>query len=481
MPVGLSGPPGDGSWVLRIPNGDEKYRALDDKIQAAMAAYAIPGVAVGVLDRGAEYVRGFGVTDVDHPVAVDGDTLFRIGSSTKTFTATTVMRLLEQGRLDLDAPVQAYLPEFRTADPTVASRVTVHQLLNHTAGWLGDYFQDFGAGDEALSRYVAGVARLPQLTPLGEVFAYNNAAVGVAGRLIEVITGIPYERAVRQLLIDPLGLAHSRFSVAETAGLSVAASHAVVEGKAVADPALFPVPRSLNPAGGLISSVRDQLRYARFHLGEEMVHGGRRVLTERSLVAMRSNPGPGGTIIVELDGVGVSWLLRPSAQGIRIVQHGGDWPGQHSGLLIVPERGFALTVLTNSLGGPKLISDLFGDDWALRRLAAITNIPAVPRALSPSELAPYEGHYTAQAIDTTGALETTDVQLTRDGGQLAMTLTEQGNTKHFHLAFYRPDYVLGFDASNQPTHTRQDFLRDRTGDVRWLRRGGRLLRRQRES
>ncbi|MGH3669755.1 MAG: serine hydrolase domain-containing protein, partial [Pseudonocardiaceae bacterium] len=366
------------------------------------------------------------------------------------------------------------------ADATVASRVTVHQLLNHTAGWLGDYFQDFGAGDEAVTRYVAGMARLPQLTPLGEVFAYNNAAVVAAGRLIEVVTGVPYERAVRQMLIDPLGLTHSRFFVAETAGLSVAASHAVVEGKPVAAPALFPIPRSLNPAGGLISSVRDQLRYARFHLGKEVVPGGRCVLTQRSLLAMQSNPGPGGTIIVELDGVGVSWLLRPSAQGVRIVQHGGDWPGQHSGLLIVSERDFALTVLTNSLGGPKLVSELFGDDWALRRFAAITNIPAVPRALSPSELAPYEGHYSAQAIGTTGALETSDVQLTRDGGRLAMTLTEQGSPKHFRLAFYRPDYVLGFDASNQPTHTRLDFLRDPTGKVLWLRRGGRLFRRQRE-
>lgn len=478
----LRGPLGDGSWVQsRTANSDEKYRALDDKIQAAMAVYAIPGVAVGVLDRGREYVRGFGVTDVDHPVAVDGDTLFWIGSSTKTFTGTTVMRLLEQGKLDLDAPVRAYLPEFRTADPTVASRVTVHQLLNHSAGWLGDYFQDFGTGDEAVTRYVAGIARLPQLTPLGEVFAYNNAAVVVAGRLIEVVTGIPYERAVRQLLIDPLGLTHSRFFVAETAGLSVAASHAVVEGKPVASPALFPIPRSLNPAGGLISSVRDQLRYARFHLGNGMAPGGHRVLTERSLVAMRSNPGPGGTIIVELDGVGVNWLLRPSAEGVRIVQHGGNWPGQHSGLLIVPERDFALTMLTNSRGGPKLVSELFGDDWALRRFAAITNLPAVPRALSPSELAPYEGHYTAQAIDTTGAMETSDVQLTGDGGQLAMTVSEQGNVEHFRLAFYRPDYVLGFDADNQPANTRLDFLRDLKGNVLWLRRSGRLYRRQRES
>ncbi|MGH3686347.1 MAG: serine hydrolase domain-containing protein [Pseudonocardiaceae bacterium] len=467
-----------GASVTASDDG-EKYRALDEKIRAGMAAYAIPGVAVGVLDQGTEYVRGFGVTDLDHPVAVDGDTLFRIGSTTKTFTGTTMMRLLEQGKLDLDAPVRAYLPEFRTADPAAASQVTVRQLVNHSAGWLGDYFQDFGVGDDALTRYAAGMVGLPQLTPPGAVFAYNNAAVGLAGRLIEVVTDMPYERAVRQLLIDPLGLTHSRFFVAEAAGFSVATSHAVVNGKPVTSPALFPVPRSLNPAGGLISSVRDQLRYARFQLGNGTTPRGQGLLTERSLVAMRSNPGPGGTIMVELDGVGVNWLLRPSAEGVRIVQHGGDWPGQHSGLLMVPERGFALTLLTNSLGGPKLVRELFSDDWALRRFAGISNLPAVPQTLSPSELAPYEGHYTAQAIDSAGAAETTEVQLTGDRGQLAMTLTDQGDVTQSHLAFYRRDYVLSFDANDRPTHTRADFLRGPEGDVGWFRRGGRLYRRQR--
>src|SRR5581483_215492 len=187
------------------PNAAENFLALEEKIRSGMAAHAIPGVAVGIWDRGVEYVRGFGVLDVDHPVAVDGDTLFRIGSTTKTFTGTAVMRLMELGKLRLDAPVRTYLPEFTTADPTVGPRVRVRQLLNHSAGWLGDYLQDFGDGEAALSRYVQGMSDLEQLTPVGEVFAYNNAAVVAAGRLIEVVTGVPYEHAMRQLVIDPLG------------------------------------------------------------------------------------------------------------------------------------------------------------------------------------------------------------------------------------------------------------------------------------
>ena len=173
-------------------------RELDEVILRGMAQYDVPGCAVGLVLGDRTYVRGYGVTNVDDPTPVDGDTVFRIGSTTKTFTGTTVMRLVEQGRIDLDATVRTYLPDFTTADPAVGAQVTVRQLLNHSPGWLGDYFEDFGRGDDALARYVAGMARLPQLTPLGSTFAYNNAAVAAAGRIVEVVTGSTYEDAVRR-------------------------------------------------------------------------------------------------------------------------------------------------------------------------------------------------------------------------------------------------------------------------------------------
>lgn len=210
---------------------------LAEKIEAGMAKYAIPGAGLGVWYRGREYVRGFGVTSVDTQEAVSADTVFRIGSTTKTFTATAIMRLVERGRISLDRPVRAYLPAFRTQDASVSARVTVRQLLNHSAGWQGDYFQDTGDGDDALTRYVAGMAAVPQLTPLGKVFSYNNAAIGVAGLILETVYGKPYETAVRELVIDPLGLDHSRFFRSELGGFSVAASHNIVDGKPVVEPA----------------------------------------------------------------------------------------------------------------------------------------------------------------------------------------------------------------------------------------------------
>jgi CubicO group peptidase (beta-lactamase class C family) len=146
------------------------------------------------------------VTNVDYPLLVDGDTLFWIGSTTKTFTGTAAMRLVEQGNLDLDARVETYLPEFATSDPSVAPQVTVRQLLNHTPGWLGEDYEDTGPGDDALARYVARMARLHQQTPPGEVFAYNNAAIVLSGHVIEAATGSTYEEAVRELVLDPLGM-----------------------------------------------------------------------------------------------------------------------------------------------------------------------------------------------------------------------------------------------------------------------------------
>jgi CubicO group peptidase (beta-lactamase class C family) len=454
--------------------GTRLFQELDEKIQAGMARYAIPGVAVGVLYRGREYVKGYGVTNVDYPTPVDGDTVFRVGSTTKTFTGTTMMRLVEQGKVALDAPVRRYLPDFQTSDPSVAPRVTVRQLLNHTAGWLGDYFQDFGPGDDAAARYVAGLAKVPQLTPPGTTFAYNNAALEVAGRIIEVVTGQTYESAVRALLIDPLGLAHSRYFPDEIIGFNVAASHNIVNGKAVVEPLFYPLFRSIAAAGALISSARDQLRYARFHLGDGTVPGtGTRLLTRQSLLAMRSHPGPGGTLFVELDGVGITWTLRPSAEGVRIVQHGGDWAGQHSGFLFVPDRGFVITLLTNSEGGPGLVAELFADDWALRRFARISNLPAVPRALSPSELAPYVGRYVQQEVDPAGELLTAEYDLVADSGQLLATA---GGVPLARLAFYRRDYVLILGPNGENSFSRANFVRGTGGQVDWLRLGGRLAR-----
>lgn len=462
---------------------DVLFDELDSKIEKAMNTFAIPGVAVGVWSKGREHVRGYGVTSLANPDPVDGDTLFRIGSTTKTFTGTTVMRLVEAGELDLDATVRTYVPEFATSEPSVAANVTLRQLLNHSSGWLGDYFEDLGRGSDALAKYVKNMVRLPQLTPLGSRFAYNNAAISLVGHVIEKVTGMTYESATRELLLDPLRLERTRFFTDDVVGYRLAASHNVVERKAVFDRTGWYMPRALNPAGGLISTARDQLTYARFHLGAGRAPDGTSLLSRNSLEAMRSTPGPPGTLVVELDGMGVTWQLRPSAEGVRIIQHGGTWAGQHSGLVLVPGRDFALTVLTNSEGGARLVVELAAEDWALKRFAGIGNLPATPHTLTDSQLAGYEGRYDSQVIMGDGKLTDHRIELTADRGQLRYrALSPGGDTLDpapgvpDALAFYRDDYVLLLGKDGAPQGNRADFLRGADGHVRWFRESGRLSR-----
>src|SRR5258708_20112520 len=119
------------------------------------------------------------------------------------------MRLVEQGALDLDVPVRAYLPDLRLADEDVAARVTLRHLFTHTGGWEGDYFADTGWGGVALAKIVAQLPGLPQLTPLGDLYAYNNARFYIAGLVIYFVTRKPYVSATRLPVLTPLTYTHT--------------------------------------------------------------------------------------------------------------------------------------------------------------------------------------------------------------------------------------------------------------------------------
>jgi CubicO group peptidase (beta-lactamase class C family) len=463
-----------GGPVASDQTAEGLFGELDERIEAAMARYHVPGVAVGVFWQGRDYLKGFGVTNVDHPLPVDPETLFRIGSTTKTFTATAMMRLVEQGKVDLAAPARKYLPDLKLADEAAAASVTVRQLLNHSAGWMGDDYGDFGRGEDAIARYVAGVKQLPQLTPPGQVFAYNNAAVVVAGRVIETLMGKPYETALQELVLDPLGLRHSGFFADQLVGESIAASHDVKEQHAVVMSRAWAFPRSIHSTGGLISSAREQLAYARFLLGDGAAADGNRVVTPQSLQAMRSNPGPGGTITMEIDGVCVGFWQRRTAEGVPIFQHGGSWGGQNSDFFFVPDRQFAMTVLTNSTGGPKLIAELGRSGWALTKFCGLSNPPAEPKPQPLARLKDYEGHYKGWVIPPDGPpdrIVELHAELKAAGGGLRAT-----GDFELSLAFYRDEYVLTTDPDGQVK--RSDFLRGPDGKIAWLRDGGRLFAKQ---
>ncbi len=142
----------------------------------------------GVLKNGKTTFRGFGVTSVEDPQPITPETVFPIASISKTFTSTAMMRLIDQGKVELRAPVQKYLPEFRVQDDTASRTVSIWNLLTHTPGWEGQISaQDRGV--DTLNFYALSMHDKPQISDPGSVWSYNNAGFNLAGRVIEVVSG----------------------------------------------------------------------------------------------------------------------------------------------------------------------------------------------------------------------------------------------------------------------------------------------------
>jgi CubicO group peptidase (beta-lactamase class C family) len=446
-------------------------RAVAAKVEALMKTYVVPGVAVGVAggdgaddtDRADRTDRtwAFGITNVEHPLPVDADTVFEIGSITKTMTATIAALLAADGRLELDAPVRRYLPEFRVADRMVSDRVTVRDLFTHTAGWFGEYLPATGHGADAIQKGVAAMAELEQVSPSG-TFSYNNVSLTLAGRVIEVVAGKPYEAVVRELLFEPLGMERSAFRAEDVLYARLAAGHTVRDGTAVLVRSHFGEGSGGAPAGGVRSTVRDLLRYARFHLGDGTANGAR-LMPAAALRSMRAARAPMGPI----GHIGLSWFLE-ERDGSTIASHGGATVAHMSQLALVPERGAALAILTNGANGARLCADL--TEWLLRDWLGLPG-RAAPAALARQPaLGAYTGMYWAPLSDIT---------LADEGGALVMRVAWKGSVAErptpppARLAFTGPDIVVATAGEPPPMG---DFIRGGDGTVAYFRWGGRARR-----
>lgn len=441
------------------------FEQLCERVEAARQRLGIPGVAVGVLHGGEERVAGFGVTNVEHPLPVTPDTLFQIGSITKTFLGTAAMRLVERGALELDAPVRRYLPDLRLADEASAERLTLRHLLTHTGGFQGDFFLDTGPGDDALERYVRRMAELPQLSAPGELFSYCNSGFCLAGRVIEAVTGAPFEAALRELVLTPLGLERAAFFPAEVMTHRFAVGHFVgADEVRVLRP--WPLPRASNAAGGITTNVIELLRYARAHL-----EGAPELLTDTSRAEMQAPQAPAGN---SADAVGITWMLR-EVGGVKLVRHSGATHGQMADLVLAPEHGFALAILTNGSRGGELNAELW--TWALERyLGAAAPEPRFLE-LPAAQLERYAGRYEAALsavelrVDGSGLV----AQVVPKGGFPTIDTPPPPPPPPVRLAFFEADRVLVLDAPFKDS--RAEFVRGADGQIVWLRWGGRLHRR----
>lgn len=441
---------------------DAKFKKVAQKIVSEMKRLRVPGVSIGIWHKSREHSAGFGITSVEHPLPVTADTLFQTGSISKTFTGTLLMMLVEQGKVDLDAPVRKYIRDFRVKDAEVSRKVTVRHLLSHMGGWVGDYFNDFGTGDDALDKMVKDIAKMPQVQPLGTIWSYNNTGFNVASRIIELVTKKSYEKAMQEMLLDPLKLDMTFFYPSDLLFTHrFVVGHQVVQGDVkVARP--WAIGRAGNGVGGVVSTVRDLLRYARFHMG----NGKKNVITGKSLKAMRVPQADAGGRGM----MGITWFIR-KVGNITVYAHGGATNGQQAYFFFIPEKDFACAILTNSDDGGIITSAVFSKVMQLY-FNATAQVPKTI-AVAKQELQEYIGRY---KIGT----ECFDLKV-KDGyliyhhiplGGFPMPDTPPGPAMPpMRFAFYEKDKVIGLDEPYKDALG--DFFRDEQGRLQFFRIGGR--------
>ena len=461
-----------------------RFDALAAFAEVKMRDYRVPGVALGILDNGVVTTRGLGVTNVEEPLPVTGHTVFPIASISKTFAATAAMRLVEQGKLDLAAPVRNYLPDFKVRDETVARDVTIWNLLTHSPGWEGQVSGP-ERGEDTLRNFVATVMPdLMQVAPLDSAqgkpataaWSYNNAAYSTAGRVIEIANGTSINRAMRDLVFTPLGLEHAGTTAGDFIVNRFAAGHV---NRADAPPALMrPYTHATSvTSGGIGLCITDLLTYAKFHLGDGTNARGERILTRASLDLMKT---PQLEKQSTDDAIGLSWHIRRVGgvhPSVRVAGQGGTAGGHILVLSIVPERNFAIGILTNSSAGWRLIQDVerealrvyhgivYGKNQAIAHRGLVETLPNIePLAVQP-DLKPYVGRYQrpTNAIDVRMA----------GGALVVQDIPSTGEPRPgMPIAFFGPDRAVITSGTDRGQSI--EFIRASDGAVRWVRVVGRV-------
>lgn len=392
---------------------------IADRLPALIEKYQVPGAAWAVL-QGDQVVDGAaGVLSTATGVEATPDSVFQIGSITKLWTATLVMQLVDEGLVDLDATVRSYLPDFVIGDEAAAAAITVRQLLTHTSGFEGDIFTDTGVGDDCVEKYLAVLADVPQLFPVGEQFSYNNAGFCVLGRLVEVLREKTYDACLREHLFAPLGLTHAATNPYEAIMFRAAVGHVELAPGTGFQPApVWCFARSNAPAGSMLAMrPRDLIAFARMHLDDGRAADGTQVLAPGTPARMHERA-------VELPYLGImgtSWGLgfeRFDVEAGAIIGHDGSTIGQNAFLRMVPEAGVAVVLLTNGGDVVSLYQDLVGHVLAELTDSPLPELPVPPAEPARIDASRFVGTYSAEVVDLTVSQD--------DDGRIWLVQTPKG-------------------------------------------------------
>lgn len=452
--------PGGQPLALDAKQLEEELRTL---VAPLLERWSVPGCAVGILADEHDYTFGFGVAHQDSRNPVTQGTLFQTGSITKVFTATAILRLVDQWKLDLDRPVKGYLPGFRLLSDEATDEVTARHLLTHTGGFWGDDFSSFGAGDDALAKAVAALGGIRQLTRPGELWSYCNAGFQVLGAILERFGGATYESVVEQQVLRPLGIYNTTFWAHEAITRPVAAGHntSTTGETTVASP--FPITRAMNPAGAIISNVADLLTFARFHMGNGMADQTR-LLSPAVLGEMQRFQVPAANLA---SGWGLGWWYDAVA-GSAVIGHGGSTNGFRALLTLVPGQKFAIAVLTNGSNGVAVYRAV--EEWALQRFVSLSRPKHEPISMTPEQLTFFAGRYHTPGGESLLEVDGQGLRITSSARNVFTGTESELPVRHCVPISDREFLITDTEMAGQTF----DFVFNDDQSIRFRRFGGRL-------
>ena len=314
-------------------------RQIDSFVEEVRQRWDVPGLAVAVVRRdGPVHVRAYGVRNVETSVSADIDTAFAIGSCTKGFTSSLAAALVDAGKLGWDDPVRKYLPNFHLYDPWISDQLTMRDLLANRTGLsrasVGEYGSDLSRAD--LLQRASGIQ---PVSGFRDQFAYCNVGYAAAAEAMAISVGRPFEHAMDEFLLRPLGLTRSTTANASRMPAdNAAAAHYKVDGKVRVVPPM--AADNLIGAHGQTMSARDAANWLAFHL-EQGANNGDRLISRQRIEE---------THLLQIvrrdrtlnDGYGLGWHVRN-----RRIQHEGAVRGFRANVWCGLEEGFAVFVASN--------------------------------------------------------------------------------------------------------------------------------------
>jgi CubicO group peptidase (beta-lactamase class C family) len=321
------------------------FAAIDAYVQSEMEAARIPGAALGIVQSDQLlHLKGFGIADPSgRPVTPQ--TPLMIGSTTKSMTAVAIMQLVEEGKIELDVPVQQYLPWFRVADPEASARISIRHLLIHTSGLPTttqvEFITSSDLSDDALEQRVRALANAELSAPVGTTWQYCNANYVILGLIIQSVSGQSYESYLQERLFTPLQMRQTFTSQGEAQQHEMATGYRYWFGFPL--PADLPYDRGNLPAGFVISSAEDMAHYLIAHLNGGR-YGDAAILSPAGIAELHQPAAP----IEGIEDVfyGMGWYIAPT-NGVPTVRHVGETANFHANLVLVPEGDWGIVLLMN--------------------------------------------------------------------------------------------------------------------------------------